>query len=69
MGFRTYYTINTESRSIENVGSFEQDGEFCKIKYYPNVRHMTGDVLHIQPETKYIPMESIVNIDQHEYRV
>jgi len=69
MGFRTYYTINTESRSIENVESFEKDGEFCKIEHYPNVRCMTEDVLLIQPEKKYIPMELIVDIDEHEYRV
>jgi hypothetical protein len=68
MTFRTYYTVNTVGEEIENVESFESNGDFLRIEYYPNVDWITNDVIHREPEVKHIPMDAVIDIEEREVR-
>lgn len=68
MTFRTFYTLNTNRNSFENVKSFESNGDFLRIEHYPNQSVITNEIIRIDPEVKHIPMDSVVDIDEREVR-
>jgi len=68
MSFRTFYTVNTVRESIETVERFESNNDFLKIWYYPNEDFITTELINIEPEIKHIPMDTVLDIEEHEHR-
>lgn len=68
MTFRTFYTVYTENGDYENVESFEEQGSFLRIEYYPKQDIITSDIIRIKPDAKYIPMSDVIDIDERQVR-
>ena len=69
MGFRTFFTVNTNSNTFENVESFRKENGFLIIEYYPDINCITNDIFRLDYDTKYIPMENVIDIDARDVRL
>lgn len=71
MSFRTFYEIkyvNAKGKQKITAESYTKENGMIICKHYPNINHITNKILRIDPSTKHIPIEKIVDINEREIR-